>query len=41
MDSKFSNIFIKKFINKNNIDTKIYENRKYTSFNDFFKRKKT
>lgn len=40
MDSKFSNIFISRFINKNNIDTKIYENRKYTSFNDFFKRKK-
>lgn len=40
MDSKFSKHFISKFIKKNNIDLNLYERKKYTSFNDFFKRRK-
>lgn len=40
MDSKFSCFFISKFVNKNKIDLNLYENEKYNSFNEFFKRKK-
>lgn len=39
MNSRLSRNKIKKFIKKNNIDMSIYENKKYSSFNDFFKRK--
>lgn len=39
MDSRFSRMRIPKFIKKNNIDMNEYEEKKYTSFNDFFTRK--
>lgn len=39
MDRKISAIAIKRFIKKNNIDVSIYEEKKYTSYNDFFTRK--
>lgn len=39
MDRKISTIAIKRFVKKNNIDVKEYEERKYTSYNDFFTRK--
>lgn len=38
-NSRVSTIFIKKFIKKNNINIEEYQNKKYTSFNDFFTRK--
>ena len=37
-NTKFSKIFINKFIKKNNIDMNRYEKRKNKSFNDFFTR---
>lgn len=40
LDCKISVIFIKPFIKKNNIDTSLYEDRKYKSFNDYFTRNK-
>ena len=39
MDTKLSTVAIKKFIEKNNIDLDEYEDKKYTSYNDFFTRK--
>ncbi len=39
MNSRFSTIFIKSFIKKNNIDINEYEEKKYRSYNDFFTRK--
>ena len=39
LNSKLSTIRIKRFIKNNNINIKEYENKKYTSFNDFFIRK--
>ena len=39
LNSRLSTIRIKRFIKKNNINIKEYENKKYTSFNDFFIRK--
>ena len=39
MDTKLSTIAIKRFIEKNNIDLDEYEDKKYTSYNDFFTRK--
>ena len=39
MNSRLSKHKIKKFIIKNNIDLDEYENKQYTSFNDFFMRK--
>lgn len=39
MDTKISTVAIKKFIEKNNIDLDEYEDKKYTSYNDFFTRK--
>lgn len=39
MDSRLSTVAIKKFIEKNNIDLDEYEEKKYTSYNDFFTRK--
>ena len=38
-NTKISTIYIKKFIDKNNIDIKKFEEKKYNSFNDFFTRK--
>ncbi len=38
-DSIFSKRKINKFINENNIDINLFENRKYKSFNDFFIRR--
>lgn len=38
-NSKISKIYIKRFIKKNNIDMNNFEDRQYTSFNDFFTRK--
>lgn len=40
LDSRYSLILIKPFIKKYNINTKLYENKKYKSFNDFFIRNK-
>lgn len=40
LDCRISVIFIKPFIKKNNIDTSLYEDRKYKSFNDYFTRNK-
>ena len=40
MNSKLSIRRIKKTIKANNIDMSLYEKKKYTSFNDFFTRKK-
>lgn len=40
LSSRFSKLFIKPFIKKNNIDMSIYEDVKYKSFNSFFIRKK-
>lgn len=37
--SRPSALFIKRFINKNSINMDLYEDRKYTSYNDFFTRK--
>ena len=39
MDTRLSTVVIKKFIEKNNIDLDEYEDKKYTSYNDFFTRK--
>lgn len=39
MDSKLSSAFVKDFIEKNNIDMSRYEDRLYSSFNDFFTRR--
>ena len=39
LNIKISKVYIKKFIKKNNINIKIYEEKKYCSFNDFFIRK--
>ena len=39
MSSRLSTLKIEKFIKKNNIDLKDYEEKKYLSFNDFFMRK--
>lgn len=39
MKTSLSRIHIKGFIDKNNIDMSRFENRKFTSFNDFFIRK--
>ena len=39
MDTRLSTVVIKKFIEKNNIDLDEYEEKKYTSYNDFFTRK--
>ena len=39
LNSRLSKIGIKKFVKKNNIDVKDYEERKYRSYNDFFTRK--
>ena len=39
LDRKVSNIFIKTFIKKNNINMDDFIDQKYTSFNDFFIRK--
>lgn len=39
LNSKLSTIRIKRFIKNNDINIKEYENKKYTSFNDFFIRK--
>lgn len=39
MDRKISALAIRRFIKKNNIDVNIYEEKKYTSYNDFFTRK--
>lgn len=39
MDSPFSKLKIKKFIKQNNINMEDYEEKKYSSFNDFFTRK--
>lgn len=40
LDSFISRPYIKKFIRENGIDMSLYEDRKYKSFNDFFKRRK-
>ena len=40
LDCRISVIFIKPFIKKNNIDTSLYEDKKYKSFNDYFTRNK-
>ncbi len=39
LNSRVSKIGIKKFVRKNNIDVRDYEERKYQSYNDFFTRK--
>lgn len=39
LDSRYSTVLIKSFIEKNNINMEDYESRKYNSFNDFFTRK--
>lgn len=39
MNSRFSRWQIKSFIEKNNIDMSQFENRQFTSYNDFFTRK--
>ena len=39
MNSRFSKWQIKSFIEKNNIDMSQFENRQFTSYNDFFTRK--
>lgn len=39
MNSRLSNIRIKRFIKNNNIDMREYSEKNYTSFNDFFTRK--
>ena len=39
LNIKISKVYIKKFIKKNNINIKIYEEKQYCSFNDFFIRK--
>lgn len=39
LDSGYSTVLIKSFIEKNKINMEDYENRKYNSFNDFFTRK--
>ena len=38
-DRRFSAIFIRRFIKRNNINIDDYENENYRSFNDFFSRK--
>ena len=40
LDSRYSIILIKPFIKKYNIDTSLYENKKYKSFNEYFIRNK-
>jgi len=39
MDCRFTRIFIRNFIKRNNINIEEYQNEKYKSFNDFFSRK--
>ena len=39
MNSRFSKWQIESFIEKNNIDMSQFENRQFTSYNDFFTRK--
>ena len=39
MNSKISRLKIKKFVEKNNINTFEYESKNYKSYNDFFTRK--
>lgn len=39
LNSRFSKPFIKSFIKKNKINTHEYEDREYSSYNDYFKRK--
>ena len=39
MSSRFSTLFIKRFITKNNINMEDFEDIKYSSYNDFFTRK--
>lgn len=39
LNTSISKLKIKSFINKNNIDVSLYENKTYNSFNDFFTRK--
>jgi len=39
MDTRLSTIAIKRFVEKNNINLDEYEDKKYTSYNDFFTRK--
>ncbi len=39
LNTRFSSIAIKKFVKNNNIDMNEYENKSFTSYNDFFVRK--
>lgn len=39
LDSRFSRILIEPFVRKNQIDLTVYEEKDYTSYNDFFTRK--
>lgn len=39
MNSPFSKPMIKRFVKNNNIDLSLFENKKYSSYNDFFTRK--
>ena len=39
LNTRLSALFIKKFIKTNNIDMSQYEEKEYTSYNDFFTRK--
>lgn len=39
LDSRFSRILISPFVRKNQIDLTLYEEKDYTSYNDFFTRK--
>ena len=39
LSTKFSTRYISSFVKKNNIDLNEYEDKKYLSYNDFFKRK--
>ena len=39
LDSRFSKILISSFVKKNQIDLALYEEKNYTSYNDFFTRK--
>lgn len=40
LNSRSSSILIKQFVKKYNIDQELFEDRKYKSFNDYFKRNK-
>ena len=40
LDAKTSRVMIKKFVKKNNINVREFEDKKYKSFNDFFTRKR-